>query len=86
MKHNKGIRFQYIIKPGTLPPGKPPNETVVALERARAKLCLNCGYKNCVNCYESRSIDTKRKQFRRALDMKILEELARLMFVRGDLL
>lgn len=73
-------------KPGVLPPGKPPNEMVVALERGRAKLCLNCDLKKCVNCYESRDIKTRRKMFHKALEMKIPEDLARKMFVRGDIL
>ena len=86
MIHNKGIRIHEILKPGRLSPGKPPNEVTVALERARARLCLNCCYSKCVNCYESRDIKTRRKMFHKALEMKIPEDLARKMFVRGDVL
>ena len=86
MIHAKRIRIHEATKPGTLPPGKPPNEMVVALERARARLCLECDLKRCVNCYESKSVATKRKMFRKALELKIPEDLARKMFLRGDLL
>jgi len=73
-------------RPGRLSPGKPPNELVLALERARARLCLNCDQKKCVNCYESKDIKTRRKMFHKALEMKIPEDLARKMVVRGDIL
>ena len=86
MIHNKGLNIREILRPGMLPPGKPPNEMVVALERARARLCLNCCYSKCVNCYESRDIKVRRHMFQRALEMKIPEDLARKMFVRGDIL
>ena len=86
MIHNKGIKIHEILKPGRLSPGKPPNEVIVALERARARLCLNCPYKKCVNCYESKDIRIRRFMFQKALEMKIPEDLARKMFVRGDIL
>ena len=73
-------------RPGRLSPGKPPSDIVVALERSRARLCLNCDQKKCVNCYESRDIRVRRFMFQKALEMKIPEDLARKMFVRGDLL
>lgn len=86
MIYSKGINIKEILRPGTLPPGKPTNDMVVALERARARLCLECDLKRCVNCYESKSVATKRKMFRKALELKIPEDLARKMFLRGDLL
>ena len=73
-------------KPGTLAPGKPTNETIAAIERGRAKLCLSCAYSKCVNCYESKNIDIRRHMFHIALSYKIPEDIARKMFIRGDLL
>ena len=76
-------------KPGTLAPGKPTNETIAAIERGRAKLCFNCDpdvFKECVNCYESKSIKVKRLKFQQALKLGIEEDIARKMFIRGDLL
>ena len=86
MIYSKGINIKEILRPGTLPPGKPTNDMVVALERARARLCLECELNKCINCYESKKITVRRQMFQKALSMKIPEDIARKMFMRGDLL
>jgi len=80
------LRHIHISRPGTLSPGKPTNETIAAIERGRAKLCLNCAYSKCINCYESKNIDIRRHMFHIALSYNIPEDIARKMFIRGDLL
>lgn len=86
MIYSKGINIREILRPGTLPPGKPTNDVVAAIERGRARLCLECEFSKCVNCYESKKITVRRQMFQKALSMKIPEDIARKMFTRGDLL
>ena len=54
------------------------------MDRQRARFCFECPLKKCVNCYESQHINTRRKMYKRALEMGIKEETARAMFRRGD--
>lgn len=54
------------------------------LDRQRARFCMECPMKKCVSCYDSPYINTKRKMFKRALDLGIKEETARAMFRHGD--
>jgi len=76
----------HVSKPGVHYPVRPTNAVIEAIERGRAKLCLNCGYDKCINCYESKSIDIRRYMFNKALEYRIPEDIARKMFIRGDLL
>ena len=73
----------------TLPPGKPANAIIEAIEQGRTQLCLSCdpkAFKDCVNCYESKNIKIRQMKFRQALELGIDEDIARKMFTRGDLL
>lgn len=63
------------------------------LDRYRAKLCTDCPFykkkirKDCVNCYTTNIINTRRSAFEYAMnELKIPEQFARRMFRRGDIL
>lgn len=61
------------------------------LDQYRIKLCTDCPFtkkrKDCVNCYTTNVINTRRNAFNYALNkLNVPEQIARRMFRRGDLL
>ena len=57
-----------------------------AVERGRAKVCLKCPHKKCINCYENYRTWKQEPCFKVALTLGIPETIARKMFRNGDLL
>lgn len=66
-------------------------EEIEKIEGLRRSLCFDCPFvkikKDCVNCYSTHILSTRKRAFRYAVDVKgIPEDDARLLFKGGETL
>lgn len=66
---------------------KRPSSYVLAddpIDRERARLCQECVFAKCRDCYDTRYDEAKQIMFKHALELGVPETLARRMFRGGD--